>query len=128
MPTTLILKLIGYALAVAGVMGSLYAGYSHVKHIGYVEAETKYELKFKEYEAKRDAKIQKIEELSSILVEESRTNNDATKKGISSVLAAAKGKPLVVVKGGECTPSQTFSDSILTINKRINQSIQESQK
>lgn len=128
MPTSLLLNLLGYGLAVAGIVGSLYSGYSYVKGIGYSEAETKYEQVIKDYEAKRDAKIDKIVNLSNILVDESRNNNAATAKSISAVLAAAKAKPLVVVKDGECTPSQTFSDSILTINKRINQSILESQK
>ena len=128
MPTSLLLNLLGYALAAAGVVGSIYAGYSHIKHIGYVEAETKYEQVIKDYETKRDAKIRSIEELSGILVTETRKNNDATAKSIAAVLLATKTKPLVVVKDGECTPSQTFSDSIITINKRINESIQESQK
>lgn len=128
MPTSLLLNLLGYALAAAGVVGSIYAGYSHIKHIGYIEAETKYELVIKEYEDKRNAKINRIADLSEVLVSESRKNNAATTKSIAAVLEAAKTKPLVVVKDGECTPSQTFSDSILTINKRINQSILESQK
>ena len=128
MPTRLILSMLGYALAAAGVMGSIYAGYNHVKRIGYEEAETKYQLVIKDYEAKRDAKIDKIVDLSGVLVDEARKNKDSTNKSLQAILAAAKTKPLVVVKDGECTPSQTFSDSILTINKRINQSILESQK
>lgn len=115
-------------LVAAGVLGSLYSGYYHVKDIGYQEASIKYELVIKDYEKRRDAKIASIEALSTILVTESRSNNATTTKSIANVLAATKGKPLVVVKNGECTPSQTFSDSILTINKRINQSILENQK
>lgn len=126
--TKLILSLLGYAIAAAGIMGSIYAGYSHIKHIGYEEAKVTYEQKFKDYEVQRDAKLDKIVDLSRVLVSESRKNNAATTKSIAAVLEAAKTKPLVVVKDGECTPSQTFSDSILTINKRINQSILESQK
>ena len=128
MPSNLILSLLGYGLAAAGVLGSIYAGYSHIKSIGYQEASNKYELVIKDYEEQRDAKIANIEALSFILVNESRNNNATTAKSIADVLVAAKGKPLVVVKNGECTPSETFSDSILTINKRINQSIKDNQK
>lgn len=128
MPSKLVLTLIGYVLAAAGIMGSLYAGYSHVKGIGYKEAETQYELVIKNYEEEKDAKIKKIEELSGLLVTTANANNDATKNDIKTILAAVKGKPLVIVKNGECTPSPTFSDSILTINKRINQSIKDNQK
>ena len=128
MPSKLLLTLLGYALAAAGIMGSIYAGYSHVKHIGYQEAETEYKLVIKEYEEQRDAKIRKIEELSGLLITTANANNEATQKDVKTILAAVKGKPLVVVKNGECTPSQTFSDSILTINKRINQSIKDNQK
>lgn len=128
MPTKMILTLLGYVLAAAGIMGSLYAGYSHVKGIGYKEAETEYKLVIKNYEEQRDAKIAKIEELSGLLVNTAIANNDATKNDVKTILAAVKSKPLVVVKNGECTPSQTFSDSILTINKRINQSIKDNQK
>lgn len=128
MPTSLILSLLGYILAAGGILGSLYSGYAYVKNIGYEEAEVKYTHVIKEYEDKRNAKINRIADLSEVLVSESRKNNAATTKSIAAVLEAAKTKPLVVVKDGECTPSQTFSDSILTINKRINQSILESQK
>jgi hypothetical protein len=128
MPNKLILTLLGYALAAFGILGSLYAGYHHIKQVGYKEAETEYKLVIKEYEAQRDTKIAKIEELSGMLVAAANANNDATKNDVKAILAAVKTKPLVVVKNGECAPSQTFSDSILMINKRINQSIKESQK
>lgn len=128
MPTQLILSLLGYGIAAIGILGSVYSGYSHVKNIGYQEAAVKYEKVIKDYEEVRNQRIANIEKLSYTLVNESRSNSLATAKGISSVLVAAKAKPLVILKEGECTPSQTFSDSILTINKRINQSILENQQ
>lgn len=127
-PSKLILTLLGYALAAAGVMGSMYAGYNHIKHTGYLEAEAKYEQKFKDYEKVRDEKLTSIGILSGILVADSKANQESTEKAMKAILAATKNKPLVVVKDGGCTPSQTFSDSISEINKRVNQSMKDSQK
>ncbi len=128
MPSKLILTLIGYFLAAAGVMGSIYAGYSHVKGIGYKEAEDKCIQKFAEYEKERDEKIANIEKLAGILVTEGRTSQAALASDITTILKNSKNKPLVIVKDGECNPSKTYSDSMSEINKRVNQDIKDSSK
>lgn len=128
MPNTLILKLAGWTLAISAILGGLYAEYQHIKGIGYKEAEDKCIQKFAEYEKERDEKIANIEKLAGILVNEGRASQAALATDISIILKNSKSKPLVVVKDGECTPSPTFSDSILTINKRINQNIKDNQK
>lgn len=121
MPSKLILTLLGYALAACGLVGSIYAGYSHVKNIGYQEAKAEDALVFKKYAEERDAKLQQIADLSTTLVTESRENKAALDKSVAAILVAAKTKPLVNVKNGECTPSQTFSDSLGEINRRVNE-------
>lgn len=124
MPIALIMRIAGAAL----IALALYLGYTHVKSIGYEEASTKYEARIKDYEDNVARKIDSIETLSNTLAIESRENNEIVARDIEDILKKVKGKPLVIVKDGECTPSKTFSDSIGELNKRANQAIKESQK
>lgn len=124
MPIVLILRICGALVLVL----ALYLGYSHVKQIGYKEAEVVYQEKILEYEKTLLVKINNIETLSNTLALESRENSEVLARDIEDILKKVKGKPLVVVKNGECIPSKTFSDSIGELNKRANQAIRESQK
>lgn len=119
-PIETLVKLAG-AVAISIV---LYMGYSYIKHIGYKEAEVVYQQKIQEYQNTVLNKINTIESLSNTLATESKASNEAVAKDIEDILKKVKGKPLVVIKDGECIPSKTFSDSISEINKRANQSIQ----
>lgn len=125
---TFIIKAVAGVLIALLLSISLYAGYSHIKQIGYREAEVVYQKQIQDYKDSIGKKIDKIETLSTTLVSESRDNNEAVSKDIEDILKKVKGKPLVIVKDGECTPSKTFSDSIGELNKRANQAIKESQK
>ena len=107
---------------------ALYTGYAYVKNIGYTEATVKCEETFKKYQETLDSKISSIEKLSSDLVLESRTTSAALATDVATILKNTKSKPLVIVKDGECTPSKTFSDSMIQINERVNKSIKDSQK
>lgn len=111
---------IGAALAI--VLG-LWAGYAKVKDIGYQEASTKYEQQIKEYQTEVANRIKAIETSSQALVLETRTNNEVLTKNVSNIVYGLKGKNLVIIKDGVCTPSKTFSDSFLLINKQVNESI-----
>lgn len=127
MPTVILQLLPKFILATAlGLL--LFFGYSYVKQIGYAEAEVVYQKKIQEYEDRIVQKIDSIEALSTTLVKSSKANNDALAEDIASILVRVNGKPLVIVKDGKCTPSQTFTDSISAMNKRANQTMQESQK
>ena len=108
------------ALALAG---ALYFGYSHVKQIGYDEAAAKYSLIIKGYEEDVNKKIDALEVLSSTLVVENRKNNISLSKDMQDIKEGIKKKPLIVVKDGECTPAPTFSEAIVKINVRANQSV-----
>lgn len=116
-------------IAGAGLLAlALYLGYSHVKSIGYAEAEVVYQQKIREYEEGINKKIDTIEALSTSLVTNSAINNNLIAKDISDILNKVKDKPLVIIKNGKCTPSTTFSDTLNQINKRTNESMKESLK
>lgn len=123
MPSRFILTVLAYVLGISGFIGSIYAGYSHIKHIGYEEAKVVYEEKINTLEEERKKRLASIESLATQLVADGQKNKEDVDKSLQSILIATKAKPLVVVKNGECTPSQTFSDSLDAINKRVNQNV-----
>lgn len=107
---------------------SLYMGYLHIKSIGYKEAEQKYSQIIKSYENDVNKKIDSVVMSSAFLMEQNRTNNTKLAKDMQVILAQTKNKPLVVIKDGECSPSETFSDTLRTINQRANETLRDSQK
>lgn len=115
------LKLGVITLAFSGIMGFGYLGYSKIKQVGYEEAKVEYEKKYKEYVDAHQAKLDSIVKTSDVLLAESRKSNVNTLKGINTILAKSKGKPLVIVKDGGCVPSPAFIDSISEINKQVNE-------
>ncbi len=124
----LLIKWAGVGLVIAALLFGARSVYSNIKESGYQEAATKYQLVIDKQQDVIDAKLKNIEELSHLLVTESRVSNTLLAANVSSILTKVKGVPLVVVKDGKCTPSQTFSDTIDAVNKRVNESIKESQK
>lgn len=123
-----IIKLVVGLLSAAILAGAIWLGYDKVKQIGYKEAEVKYEQVIKDYENNINRKITAIEANSHLLVEESRENNTLLAKDMETLLVKVKGKTLTVVKNGECTPSQTFSDTFVEANKRANQAMKDTKK
>ncbi len=128
MPSTVLIKLVISVVGAALILIAGYSGYTHIKDIGYKEAEQVYQQKIAKYEQDLNKKIDNIENLSSILVTESRANAKNLGKSIGSVVANSKNKPTYIIKNGECVPSPTFSDSFVEINKRVNQNMKDSQK
>lgn len=125
---TIIIKWIAAALLAAAFSAGIYVGYSHIKQIGYNEAEAKYTLIIKQYETDVNKKIDSIVTMSNNLATINQANNEQLAVDVASILSKVKGKQLVVVKNGECVPSQTFSDSFGQINKQINLNMKGSQK
>lgn len=115
-------------LGAIAISFALYSGYTHIKQIGFDEATAICEKKFKAYEENVGKKVDSIERLSTTLVINSETGNAALAADVAAILKNSKSKPLVVVKNGECTPSPAFSESISSINKRVNQELMESRK
>jgi hypothetical protein len=115
------LKLGVISLVFSVVTGFGYLGYSKIKQIGYEEAKVEYQVKYKEYVDSHQTKLDSIVKTSEVLLVESRKSNVDTLKGINTILASTKGKPLVIVKDGGCVPSPTFTDSISEINKQVNE-------
>ena len=95
---------------------------------GYAKAEAKYTQMINEQNIKISDKISNIEANSNILVTESRASNATLTKDVKGILLGVKGKTLTIVKDGGCTPSQTFSDTFNSVNKRVNQSMKDNQK
>lgn len=110
-------------LLVLTLVTVLYVGYSYIKSIGYLEAETKYSAIITQHEKEVTDKARTIEVMSNVLVEQQKTYSKQLTASIDSIMVKLKGKTLTIVKNGECTPSQTFSDSFQEINKRVNENI-----
>jgi len=123
-----LIKWVGIGLLTAAITAGGYSVYSNIRQAGYTEAATKYQLVIDNQQKLIDTKLKDIEQLSSTLVTESRASNTALASSVYSILNKVKGVPLVVVKDGKCTPSQTFSDTIDAVNKRVNESMKETQK
>jgi hypothetical protein len=105
------------------IVASLYSGYSYVKGTGVQEATIKYTAVIAQYEKDITDKAKTIEVMSNVLATQQKASTDLLNKNINSILVSIKNKPLVVIKNQECTPSTTFSDSFLQINKQVNENI-----
>lgn len=127
-PLSLANKLIGLALLFAALSSIIYGVYNHIKQIGINEANVKCEARYREYEKERDEKLASIEKLIGVLAQDGKKSSLALSTDINAILKNSKSKPLVIVKDGGCVPSKDFSDSLTLINKRVNQSIQGTQK
>lgn len=127
-PSEVIIQLAIKAAVAAAIAGFLFFGYEKIKDIGYKEAEQKYTQVIKNYEENINKKIDNIESLAGNLVVENRENSLLLATDINTILGKVKGKTLTVVKNGECSPSQTFSDTYVQINQRANQSMKDSRK
>ena len=115
-------------LLVLVVVGSVLFIYDKGSTDGYAKAEAKYTQMINEQNIKISDKISNIEANSNILVTESRASNATLTKDVKGILLGVKGKTLTIVKDGGCTPSQTFSDTFNSVNKRVNQSMKDNQK
>lgn len=120
------LAIIAGILALLSTLG--YLGYSHVKGIGYEEAEVKYLKIIQEQNDKVAVKIDGIEKLSNTLVVASKNSQVKFSSDIKGILAEIQGKPLYYLKDGQCTPTVEFSDSLRKVIQRSNQEIKDSQK
>ena len=127
MPSFL-LPLVYRGLVVLAIIIALYTGYSHIKDIGYKEAEAKYTKVIREYEANVNKKIDSIESLATTLVAENREATAIITTDIDAILTKTKGKTLTIIKEGECVPTETFSNTFREINVRTNQTIKELSK
>lgn len=102
--------------------------YQYGYQYGYTSAETKYTKIIKEYQVDVANKIAVLERTSTELATKQQKNSDKLTKDIGSIMYSIKDKSLVIVKEGKCTPSKTFLDSFIMINKQVNQNIKDSQK
>lgn len=119
-------------LAIAGVISLAstlgYLGYSKVKHIGYLEAETKYVKILAEQNRAIDEKIVQLEKSSRALVDITEKNNIKLTENIGLIVLGLNGKTLTVIKDGKCIPTKEFSDSFGKLNSAVNQSMKGSRK
>ena len=119
----ILLKFWKELLLVVLLLGGSKLAYDKVKHVGYLEAETKYTLVIKDYQEQINKQIKGIEAKSILLVIESEKNSNTLKAGIKNILQNTKIKPLVIIKKGECVPSEAFIDTLGTVNRQVNKGI-----
>ena len=119
------IRLIAGASLLAALTAGGYAVYNKVYQAGYTAAEQKYTLILNEQKALIDTKIKSIETLATTLVDEGRASDAKLNSDVSGILSKVRGKTLTIIKDGGCTPSQTFSDTFTSVNKRVNQSMQD---
>ena len=121
MITALLLKNWKNIVKVLAILLSLFFVYNYIYQRGVEATTVVYEAKIKAQQEQLDKQIATLEKNSTLLVEQSNLNSAMVKKDLNKILAAAKTKPLVIYKNGECSPSQTFLDSWNQINLRGNQ-------
>ena len=118
---TILLKYWKQILVSSALVLSLVLVYNYVYQRGVAATTQVYEAKLKAQQDLIDKRIANIEQTSQVLAEQSKIAATSTHADLAKILQAAKNKPLVVYKNGECIPSQTFLDSWNQINLRGNQ-------
>lgn len=119
--TTLLAKYWRTIASCLAILLALMFVYNIIYQRGVVATTITYEAKLAAQQALLDTHIAQIEQNSTLLIKQNETAAKATRQDLAKILAAAKAKPLVVYKNGECSPSQTFLDSWNQINLRGNQ-------
>ncbi len=110
------------AAVLASVLGGGYAGYNHIKQIGYKEAQAECQAKFDELEAKQNKQLEEmrthINEVADTLI----TGNQTLTSDISRIVGGIKrgGQPTTIIKEGKCTPSPTFVNSLNEAIRKAN--------
>ena len=108
-----------WAVAVVALLAQAYA-WSYQR--GARATAAVYEAKIVAQQQLLDTKVANLERLSTELIIKQSTTQTTLRNDLAKILVAAKTKPLVVYKNGECNPSQTFLDSwneiILQGNKK----------
>lgn len=95
---------------------------------GYNTASTKYKEEIAIKEAILNDKVDALQNTALSLLDSQISYTNKLSEDLRDLTNGIKTKQLVVIKNGECTPSQTFSDSFGEVNKRVNQSMQGSHK
>ena len=119
--TTLLSKYWRTIASCLAIILALMFVYNIVYQRGVVATTVAYEAKLAAQQALLDEHIAQIEHNSTVLIKQNEISAKATRQDLAKILAAAKTKPLVVYKNGECIPSKTFLDSWNQINLRGNQ-------
>jgi hypothetical protein len=122
---TLLIKWIAAALIAAAISAAVYAGYAHIKQIGFEEGKTEttqfYEAKIKESNDKLDQHIHVLEKLSTTIVDNHKEFTVKLDNDIKGVLLTVKGMTPYVVVDGKCAPSPAFVDAYNKMIKRANE-------
>lgn len=96
------------------------SGYSWIYNRGVEKTTIKYEEKFKEYNEKLEQRINNIELMSSVLIEQSNKNSKVLSQDLYRIRNAIKDKPLFTVVDGKCEPSPSFIETYNSLIKRGN--------
>lgn len=108
MLNTLMIKWIVAGLLSIALSGGIYAGYYHIKQIGFDEASAIYEEREALARASLEGHIHTLEVLSKTVVDNNVIYMGKLDSGIKSILDNVSGKPPYVVIDGKCAPSESF--------------------
>ncbi len=110
------------AAVLASVLGGGYAGYNHIKQIGYKEAQVECQAKFDELEAKQNKQLEEMRTHISEVADTLITGNQTLTSDISRIVGGIKrgGQPTTIIKEGKCTPSPTFVNSLNEAIRKAN--------
>ncbi len=110
------------AAVLASVLGGGYAGYNHIKQIGYKEAQAECQAKFDELEAKQNKQLEEMRTHISEVADTLITGNQTLTSDISRIVGGIKrgGQPTTIIKEGKCTPSPTFVNSLNEAIRKAN--------
>ena len=78
---------------------------------GYDRASAKYELAIEEYNARVDAKLNTLTDLSNTLVTNTSTQSQKIRGDIKAIIDATKNTPPFIIVDGKCEPSPSFIDA-----------------
>ena len=113
-------KLIIGAVILAATLLLGYAGYSHVKDIGYQEAKVECDEKFAEYQKKVNERLERIEGKVSGITTDLISSNTELNTGVSQILESMRNTPSVTIKGGKCVPTQEFVNNLNSAIEKAN--------
>lgn len=97
--------------------------WNHGRNFGQERCAAKYEQQIAERDQAINEKVTELNQVSNKLAENQKTDTQKLRKDLQIILAQVKeGKqPVVIVKDGQCLPTETFVDTVNKINKRVNE-------
>ncbi len=104
----LILKILLRSWKELLIIGLLVATYHHIYELGVKQANIDNQVKIEAMQAKLDARVQEVIDLSSQASTKGEELTAATNKQLDIILNLSKNKSMTIIKDGKCIPSEDF--------------------